>query len=217
MKVKDKMTPNPCTVSPDTNIAEAFRLMKEGKIRRLPVVDKSKLVGMVALSDLQQASPSPATTLSMFELNYLLAKTKIKDIIPKHQEVVTVNQDVYIELAAKSLRENKIGGLPVVDDKGKLVGIITETDIFDAFLDLLGVNRAGVRLNLRVDDKPGMLKSVTDLLYKFGVNIDNIVKEETGSDGKCTLILRVNTTDHKPIVEELKKAGFEIESVIIKQ
>jgi CBS domain-containing protein len=111
MKVKDRMSTEVKAVQLDTSLTEAFRLMKEGNIRRLPVQDKGKLVGIITLSDLNQAAPSSATSLSVHELNYLLAKTKIKDILPKKQEVITVTPDTYIETAAKIMRKNKVSGL----------------------------------------------------------------------------------------------------------
>jgi len=217
MKVKDRMTPHPVMASSETNVAEAFKLMKDNNIRRLPVVDKNKLVGIVTLNDLHQSAPSSATTLSKHELNYLLAKTKIKEILGK-MELITVNQNAYIEVAASMLRENKIGAMPVVDDDGKLVGIITETDIFDSFLDILGVNRQGTRINLLInEDRPGILKTVSEVVYKHGVNIENIVSLGHNEDGKVELVLRFNSLDYQPIVEDLKKAGYEIEGIVVKQ
>lgn len=216
MKVKDRMSANPVTVTPETNVAEAFKLMKDKSIRRLPVVDKNKLIGIITMSDLNQAAPSSATTLSIYELNYLLAKTKIKDILGK-TKLITVNQNAYIEIAAKMLRENKIGGMPVVDDDGKLVGVITETDIFDSFLEILGVNRQGTRINLLMQDRPGLLKIVSEVVYKHGVNIENIVSLGPDKDGKVELVLRFNSLDYQPIVEDLKKAGFEVEGIVVKQ
>lgn len=215
MKVRDRMSPNPFTVTPETNVAEAFKTMKDKNIRRLPVVDKNKLVSMITLSDLNQAAPSSASTLSIYELNYLLAKTKIKDILGKTQ-LIAVNQNAYIEVAAKMLRENKIGGMPVVDDDGKLVGVITETDIFDSFLEILGVNRQGTRINLLMEDRPGILKMVADVVYAHGVNIENIVSLGNDEKGRVELVLRFNSTDYQAIVEDLKKAGFEIEGIVVK-
>ena len=141
MKVKDRMSTEVKVVQLDTSLNEAFRLMKESNIRRLPVQDKGKLVGITTLSDLNQAAPSSATSLSVHELNYLLAKTKIKDILPKKQTVFTVTPDTYIETAAKIMRQNKISGLPVIEND-QLVGIITETDVFDALIDILGDHKS---------------------------------------------------------------------------
>jgi CBS domain-containing protein len=125
--VRDWMTTSPVTITPKTSLAEAHRLMKQKKVRRLPVVEQDRLVGIVALSDVLEAEPSGATTLSIYELNYLLAELKV-DKIMKHN-VITVQPTASIRDAASIMLEHKIGGLPVVE-AGRLVGIITESDIF---------------------------------------------------------------------------------------
>lgn len=125
--VQEWMTPNPITIGPNTSLGQANRLMKEHGMRRLPVVDRGKLVGIVTLGDLREASPSDATSLSIFEIHYLLAKLTVKDIMAKN--VVTVKPETSVFDAARLMLENKIGGLPVVDG-GQVVGIITESDIF---------------------------------------------------------------------------------------
>ncbi|MCL4463933.1 MAG: CBS domain-containing protein [Firmicutes bacterium] len=138
MLVKDKMTTQVITIGPQTTVPDALALMEEKRVRRLPVVEKDRLVGIVTLLDLVRASPSPATSLSIWELNYLLAKLPVKDVMAK--KLYTVKMDAPIDEAAALLRENRIGGLPVVDN-GIIVGIITETDIFAAFMEMLGVSR----------------------------------------------------------------------------
>jgi CBS domain-containing protein len=148
MKVKDRMTVDVKTVGPDTSITEAFRIMKENNIRRLPVIKDQELIGIVTLSDLNQASPSAATSLSIHELNYILAKTKIKDILPRNQQVITIKSNNYIETAAKIMRQHRISGLPVIDE-GQLVGIVTETDIFDALIDILRGNPQSMEGEMR--------------------------------------------------------------------
>ncbi len=136
MLVGERMTPRPITVNEETSLPEALELMRKEKIRRLPVLDKhGKLVGIVTELDLLRASPSPATTLSMYEIPYLLSKVKMRDIMTR--EVITVTEDTPIEEAARIMADNKIGGLPVMRDD-KLVGIITETDIFKLMLELFG-------------------------------------------------------------------------------
>ncbi len=125
--VREWMTPNPITIEPHTSLGQANRLMKEHSIRRLPVVDHGKLAGIVTLGDLREASPSDATSLSIFEIHYLLAKLTVKDIMTR--EPITVAPEATVYEAARLLFENKIGGLPVVD-RGQVVGIITESDIF---------------------------------------------------------------------------------------
>ncbi len=127
-KVRDWMTPNPITISPRTTLPEAHQIMKEKRIRRLPVVDENgQLVGIVTLGDVREASPSDATSLSIFELNYLLARLTVDKIMTR--KVITVTPDTPIYEAARLMLEHKIGGLPVVED-GRVVGIITESDIF---------------------------------------------------------------------------------------
>lgn len=125
--VRDWMTANPVTISPNTSLSEAHRLMKQKRVRRLPVVENDRLVGIVALSDVLEAEPSGATTLSIYEINYLLAELKVDKIMKRN--VITVTPDTPIREAAELMLTHKIGGLPVVQD-GKLVGIITESDIF---------------------------------------------------------------------------------------
>lgn len=215
MKVKDRMTTGVKTVQLDTSIAEAFRLMKDHNIRRLPVLEKEKVVGIITLTDLHQATPSTATTLSVHELNYLLAKTKIKDILPKKQKVITVTPDNYIETAAKIMRFNKISGLPVVD-KEKLVGIVTETDIFDALIDILGVKRAHSRIDLLVRERPGTLAEIISLVAEAGINILNTVVYYEEKKDRYRIILRLESLENDELIKKITAKGYEIESVIVK-
>ena len=214
MKVKDRMSTNVMTVQMDSNLTEAFRIMKENKIRRLPVMDKDKLVGIVTISDLNRAAPSSATSLSIHELNYLLAKTKIKDILTKKQELLTISSDSYIETAARIMRHKVISGLPVVDD-GKLVGIVTETDIFDAFIDILGVKKPHSRIDVYIMDRPGTLVDLIGIISSKGISLLNTVVYYDEKKDKYKAILRVETLDCEAIVEDIKKHGYEIDSVIV--
>lgn len=214
MKVKDRMSSNVKTVQLDSSVTEAFRLMKEHNIRRLPVMDKGSLAGIITLSDLNQASPSSATTLSIHELNYLLAKTKIKDIMPRKMAVKTTTPETYIETAAKVMRENKVSGLPVVEGD-KLVGIITETDVFDALIDILGVKKAHSRIDVYIMDRPGALAELTSIIAAQGISISNAVVYYDDKQDKYKAILRLETLDNEPIVADLKQRGYEIESVIV--
>jgi len=214
VKVRDRMSENVKTVTMDTSINEAFSLMKENNIRRLPVVEKSKLVGIITLSDLNRASPSSATSLSIHELNYLLAKTKIKDIVPKKQQVITVGPDNYIETAAKLMRSNRISALPVLDQE-RLVGIVTETDIFDALIDILGVKKTHSRIDLYTSDRPGTIAAITGMIAAQGKNILNTVVYFDAKKDQYKMIVRLEELDCEDVVEALKKLGYEVESVII--
>ena len=216
MKVKDRMSEDVITVEMNTSLTEAFRLMKENNIRRLPVMDKGRLTGIITLTDLNQAAPSSATSLSIHELNYLLAKTKIKDIVPKKQKVLTIGPENYIETAAKIMRENKVSGLPVLE-QDKLVGIVTETDIFDALIDILGVNIAHSRIDCFVKDRPGSLAEVTGLIAEKAINILNAVVYFDNKSQRYKMILRIEDLKYEPLLEELQKRGYEIESVIVKE
>ncbi len=169
MLVKDRMTLNPLTISPGMPVAEALSFMRQHKIRRLPVVDKKEhLVGIISEKDLLYASPSPATSLSVYEVGYLLSKLQVKEIMTK--KVITISSEAPLEEAARVMVDHTIGGLPVMDGK-KLVGIITETDIFKATLEMLGARENGIRLTLSVEDKPGILSQVTGTIANLGGDI----------------------------------------------
>lgn len=169
MFVGDRMSKPVITVAPDLPIQDALHLMQKEKIRRLPVVDKNgKLRGIVSERDLLHASPSDVTSLSVWEINYLLSRITIKQIMTK--DVVSVTEDTPIEEAARIMADNKIGGLPVVRDS-EVAGIITETDLFKLFLELLGAREAGVRASALVPDKPGELAKIATAIAQAGGNI----------------------------------------------
>jgi len=214
VKVGERMTTNVKTVSMETNINEAFSMMKDHNIRRLPVLEKGRVVGIVTLSDLNRAAPSSATSLSIHELNYLLAKTTIKDILPKKQQVITTGPENYIETAAKLMRRYRISGLPVLE-QDKLVGIVTETDIFDAFIDILGVKKTHSRIDLYTADRPGTIAAITGIIAAQGKNILNTVVYFDDKKGKYKMIVRLEELDCQDVVAALKDLGYEVESVII--
>ena len=172
MYVRQFMTSQVFTVSPDESIADTMALMREKKIHKLPVMNKGKLVGFVTDGDLREVSPSPATTLSIFELNYLIAKTPIQEVALK--KVITCQPETQIEDAALLMREHNIDGLPVLDDEGKLVGIITGTDILDAFLDIMGFRSPGQRVVIETLDKSGLMLDLAITIKEFDVNISSL-------------------------------------------
>lgn len=200
MLVKSKMTPNPIVVTPDTSISEAFSIMKERNIRRLPVVQGGKLVGIVTEKELQHVTPSKATTLSVYELNYLLEKTTIKEAMTRNP--ITIEEDGLLEDAALLMRSNKVGALPVMRGN-HLVGIITESDIFDAFLEIMGVGSGGVRLDLKVEDHAGVLSDISKIISDNGGNITHITQH-----GDVELIIRICEENSEKVVSSLKEAGY---------
>ncbi len=169
MLVGERMTKPAITIRPETAMPEALALMRKEHIRRLPVVDKNgKLVGIVSEADLMKASPSEATSLSIYEVTYLLSKLTIDRIMTR--KVITATEDTPLEEAARLMADNGIGGLPVMRGKD-VVGIITETNLFRIFLELFGARRAGVRLTVSVPDKPGQLAGLAKAISEVGGNI----------------------------------------------
>jgi acetoin utilization protein AcuB len=163
------MSKNPYTIQADTPVEEALKRMREVHVRRFPVLDKSgQLVGIVAEKDLLYASPSPATSLSIYEMHYLLSKLTVGEVMIKN--VITVVEDTPVEDAARIMTDHKIGSLPVVRN-GQLVGIITETDLFKLFLELLGARKKGVRLTMLVPDVKGTLAKIATAIAQQGGNI----------------------------------------------
>ncbi|NPV92442.1 MAG: CBS domain-containing protein [Firmicutes bacterium] len=208
MFVRDRMSPNPITISPKATIAEAVEMMKKKQIRRIPVVEGERLVGFITDKDLSEASPSTATTLSIFEINYLLAKTKVSDILKKDRPTYTIHPDATVEECALLMNDLKIYGVPVVEDNN-LVGIITETDIFNAFIDIMGIRSPGVRIHLHVPDRPGMVADVTRIIADHGANISHIVSD-SNDDGTMGLVIRLQVADCREIVKDLKEHGFQV-------
>ncbi len=169
MLVRDRMSKHPYIITPDTSIQDALRRMHELRVRRFPVVDKGdRLVGIVAERDLLYASPSPATALSIYEIHYLLAKLTVAEVMKR--DLITITEDTPVEDAARIMTDRKIGSLPVVRD-GLLVGIITETDLFKLFSELLGARKKGVRLTMLLPDVKGELAKVTTAIAQKGGNI----------------------------------------------
>ncbi len=208
MFVKDKMSVDLVTVSPETNVLEALELMRENKIRRLPVVENGKLKGMVTQLDLLRISPSPATSLSVFELNYLLSKMMVKEAMTS--DPIVVAADATVEEAALIMRDHQVGGLPVVQDD-KLVGIITETNIFDAFIESMGLRRAGIRLSIEVPDHPGVLAKITQIIYQFKANIISLATFAGVREGEAQIIVRIAELDSvEELISELEKQGYQV-------
>ena len=174
MRVGERMTPQPVTTTVDTPVQEAILLLEENHFRRLPVLDgKGNLQGIITDRELQQAMPSQATSLSKHELNYILMKTKVGDILPK-RKLITIDVDELLEEAAVLMRNHKIGAIPVLR-KGQLAGIITETNIFDAFVDIMGLKVPGFRLTAYIKgNPPGILGQVATIIGQNGGNISHV-------------------------------------------
>jgi acetoin utilization protein AcuB len=194
MLVKNWMSKPVVTIEEDDSMQEAIKRMKECDIRRLPVVSKDKLVGIVTDGDLKRASASDATSLEVHELIYLISKIKIKHLMTK--KVVTVPFDYSVEEAAEILLANKISGVPVVDRDAKLVGIITEMDIFSVLISLTGVGKQGIQFAFRQEDKSGYIKELTDIIRKYNARMASILTTYEGvPDGYRRVYISIYQVD----------------------
>ena len=165
MLVKERMSHPVISVRPDMPILEALKLMQRERIRRMPVIQDGKMLGIVSDKDLIHAAPSDATSLSVWEINYLVSKIHVKEVMTAH--VLSVTEDTPIEEAARIMADNKIGGLPVMSNGG-VVGLITETDLFKILLELMGARETGVRVTVVVPDRPGELGELTQAITRAG-------------------------------------------------
>ena len=208
MRIRDVMTKNPITVDSETLVLDAQKIMKENNIRRLPVVDNGNLVGIVTQHDLLQASPSPATSLSIHELNYLLAKMKVKEVMKKNP--FTLSPDTPFEEALRIGQDRKIGSFPVMD-KGKLVGIITESDTVRFLTRALGLREEGSRVTIEgLGGKFGDLEKIIAIANQHQTIILSMISLPRPENKDWMIVLRLKTTNPDPIVRDFKKAGFNV-------
>ena len=210
MFVANCMTKNPITIAPDVGIDEAAKIMDKGHFRRLPVVEHGKLVGFFTNRDLLRASPSAATTLDRFEMRTLLSKIKVADVMQKN--VITVTDTTTIEEAALVMAREKIGGMPVLSEVGKVVGIISSTDIFRAFVTVMGLDSGKTRLTIAVADRKGVLRDIATVLADLDINIDSMVTIPQPS-GTYNIIIRADIADVETVKERLAAKGFTVSHV----
>lgn len=208
MLVRERMTQNPVVVHPETPFEDALQLLREKKIRRLPVVDKQgNLIGIVVEKDLLYASPSPATSLSVFEVHYLLSKLQIKDVMTKR--VIAIGEDCPLEEAARIMIDHKIGSLPVVRGK-QVVGIITETDVFKVMAEALGGRAKGLRVVMRVPEVKGELAKVTAKIAELGGNIVSLAVFLSSDAQHREVTLKVQGVTREEVLPALEKNGAQV-------
>ena len=206
MYVKDYMVSNPITLRADQSVSEAVDIMDENELHRLPVVDEGgRLVGLVTESVITSNTPNNASSLSVFELNYLLNKLTIQDIMI--EEVITIDQDALLEEAAVLMRRNDIGCLPVVEKDNTLIGIITHNDIFTAFIELMGYYHNGMRYVITLpEDKPGIMEDICRIFKENDVSISNIAVY----NNKRGIEIPVVAYGYKDLSEKLREAGYNV-------
>lgn len=209
MYVYEKMTKNPLILTSKDNVTTALDLMKQHGFHRVPVVDDGKLVGLITQGVIEASAPSSATSLSIYEINYLLSKANLGDIMIK--DVITIDSSALLEEAAILMREKNIGALPVMD-QNVLVGIITHKDIFDAFIDLSGYLQKGVRFVMKIrEDKVGVLYEITKCFKDANVPLQSVSIYHK-KDG---IYVQVQADVNNPIMANaLNNLGYDVMDVI---
>ena len=203
MIVSNWMSKNVITVDVDDSMHDAMKRMKEKEIRMLPVLKKGKLVGVVTDRDLKRASASDATTLDVHELLYLVSKIEVGNIMTK--DPVTVPQNFTVEETAEVLLKHKISGVPVVDQNGQLVGIITQTDLFRVLISLTGVSKGGIQFAFQLEDRPGSIKEVADIIRLYGGRMVSILTSYDGvPEGYRKVFIRMHSIERAKL-QQLKE------------
>ena len=203
MIVSNWMSKNVITVGVDDSMHDAMKRMKEKDIRMLPVLKKGKLVGVVTDRDIKRASASDATTLDVHELLYLVSKIKVGNIMTK--DPVTVPQNFTVEETAEVLLKHKISGVPVVDQNGQLVGIITQTDLFRVLISLTGVSKGGIQFAFQLEDRPGSIKEVADIIRLYGGRMVSILTSYDGvPEGYRKVFIRMHSIERAKL-QQLKE------------
>lgn len=201
MPVQNWMTTDVVSVGPDTSLLKVGKLMKDHHIRRIPVVDDNgQVVGIISDRDVRDASPSKATTLDMYEMHYLLAELKAKNIMTA--KPITVKPTDTVEQAALIMLDNKVGGLPVVDDSGKLVGIISDHDVFKALVDITGARMGGLQFAIELPDQPGTARPLFDMLRAHNARLLSVLTV-SNTDGNRQLFIRVRDLENSKAEQEL--------------
>jgi acetoin utilization protein AcuB len=211
--MREKINRNPVTIGPEASFYEARALIHDKGIRHLPVVNKNnQLIGIVTDGDIREAAPSDATLLSVQELHYLLGKLKVSSFMTAKEKLITITPDTLIEEAVQLMQNHKIGCLPVLEGD-KLYGIFTETDALAHLVDIFGFKEKGTRLTIALEDKPGTMLEVLEVMKKHNINIISVVTPSFMVEGKRIAALRIRTEDYKDVVAELEKKGFVVLSI----
>lgn len=206
MFVRTFMTKDPITVSLDASLPATADLMKKHKLKRMPVMDRSQLVGIITEKDVAKALPSPATTLSKYEINYLTDQIRVADVMTK--AVISVSPDTTVEEATMIMHEEDVGCLPVLEN-GKLIGIITERNIYDALTKMFGLDRPGVRVTVQVKDRVGVIADLTTIIKSLNLAIISLATYAASAES-AYIVVRIFTDNPEPLIGELTAHGFEV-------
>ena len=212
MYVKDHMTKKPVTVTPDTSVSTVLDIMQKGHFHRVPVVDENGVLkGLITEGVVTESSGQNTTSLSIFELNYLLSRTSVADIMIKN--VKTVTEDQFVEQAAQVMLDAEINVLPVVDEANKVIGIITEKDIFRTFVELLGLRHQGTKFVIDMENRPGEAAKTFDLLAKNDANVEAFGVYHTERGTEC-FVKATGTIEVEAMTKILKDNDVRVDRVI---
>ena len=211
MFVRENMTKDPVCITPESTITQVVDLMSEKGLHRLPVVNGKRIVGLVTEGVISSSGASKATSLSIYELNYLLSKTTVDTVMIKN--VITINENALMEDAAMMMLKNDIGCLPVVNDNGEISGILTQNDVFNAFLEILGYREEGSRITISVKDELGAIGEISKVFVRNDCNITHIgvYKNE---NGLADIIFRIDSFDTDRLEDDLTKSGYAVTSIL---
>lgn len=214
MLVRNWMNRDLAVIEANENLPAAMRLMKEKKIKTLPVLEKGRLVGVVTDRDIKEASASNASTLEVHELRFLLDKIKVREIMSK--DPVTVSPEDTVEETAKLLLDKDISGAPVVDSAGNVVGTITQKEMFKVIISLTGVGTQGMQFALRVEDRPGLIRDVVDIIRKYGGRMVSILSStDSSGKGMREVYIRMHSIDRGQMDEMKQEIGGKAEVIYL--
>lgn len=210
MYVKNRMTKNPVCIDINSKISEVVDIMNERDLHRIPVVNGKKLVGLVTESMISKKGATKATSLSIYELNYLLSKTSVDAIMVR--DVITIHEDRFLEDAALLMFKHDIGCLPVVNDDNEVVGILTSNDVLSAFLDILGYREKGSRVCVEVKDELGTIGSISEVFVRNNCNITHL-GVYSQHNGYADIIIRIDTFQTDALEKDLNEQGYKVLSI----
>ncbi len=213
MYVKDHMTKDPCTIPADTVVSKAIDIMRKRNFHRLPIVDdEGKLIGLITGGLVEESSGSKSSSLSIYELNYLLSRTKVSDIMIR--DVKTISQDVLVEEAAQKMLDNEIAVLPVTDEENHVIGIITDKDIFQALIGLMGYKHQGTRYIIACDDHPGFMVGVAKAFADNDANVEALGVFHSEERGTELVVKATGAIPVNDMTRILLAAGYKVTDVV---
>lgn len=212
MYVKNFMTQNPICINVDAMISEAVEVMDTNHLHRIPVISNNRLVGLLTEGLISKNGASKATSLSIFELNYLLSKTSIEAVMIK--DVITINQDRFLEDASLLMFKHDIGCLPVVDDQNNVVGILTSNDVLSAFIQMLGYQEKGCRVCVEVKDELGTIGDISNIFVRNNCNITHLGVYNK-ENGNADIVIRIDSFDTEKLVKDLNEHGYKVLNVSV--